>query len=533
MKFIKSWKFITDYTENSTIQGVKYIGSSRHIAEKIFWVISITFCFCLCSFTITQIYQKWKKSPVIVTFADKAMSISQIPFPAVTICPKTKFDRRILNYTELYHVFMEGQEEKLTHDQLRQFEAAALICHPKLQPYKETLINISKLDSHDIIWEIIDISIIDDNFISCLLRNRDYKCQDIFSPILTEEGLCLTFNMLDLTELMNQDALTDDIKIFNNEKFTAINWTLQDGYTTKSTDAYPRRALGAGLYGGLQIVLQTKKSDKDFLCTKELQGFQITFHNPAEFPTVRKNFYLAGHNEIAYYNVNPDMITTSNSLKKYSIRKRQCYFDGERNLKFFNIYTQNNCALECIANYTLNKCGCVTLWMVRLNDTRVCTLKDYDCYYSAEDEVFEDMNEDIESSVESSDERLPENCNCLPSCTSLNYNVESSQVLSYVEQLIASLGNTNNVTLSLAGIEATIINIQFKENQFFYSQRNELYDWGDFIANCGGLMGLFMGVSLVSIIEIIYHLSLRLYCNLKVNRKTEPIIPIYITDFKL
>lgn len=57
--------------------------------------------------------------------------------------------------------------------------------------------------------------------------------------------------------------------------------------------------------------------------------------------------------------------------------------------------------------------------------------------------------------------------------------------------------------------------IFFKENQFITSKRSELYGRTDFVANCGGLLGLFMGVSLLSIVEIIYHITLRLCCSLR------------------
>lgn len=35
----------------------------------------------------------------------------------------------------------------------------------------------------------------------------------------------------------------------------------------------------------------------------------------------------------------------------------------------------------------------------------------------------------------------------------------------------------------------------------------------DFVAACGGLLGLFMGISLLSIVELVYYFSLRLFCS--------------------
>lgn len=50
----------------------------------------------------------------------------------------------------------------------------------------------------------------------------------------------------------------------------------------------------------------------------------------------------------------------------------------------------------------------------------------------------------------------------------------------------------------------------FKEDQFVTLKRAELFGITDFVANCGGLLGLFMGVSLLSLVEIIYFCTIRL-----------------------
>ncbi|KAJ8916850.1 hypothetical protein NQ315_005857 [Exocentrus adspersus] len=57
--------------------------------------------------------------------------------------------------------------------------------------------------------------------------------------------------------------------------------------------------------------------------------------------------------------------------------------------------------------------------------------------------------------------------------------------------------------------------IYFKSSHFIPYERNELYGHLDFLANVGGLLGLFIGISLLSFFEIIYFLSLRIICNLR------------------
>lgn len=104
------WKICIDYIENCTVQGVRYIAEkNRHWLEKIFWIASITICFVLCSLTISEIYESWDQDPMLVTFGDSAISISDIPFPAVTICPLTRIDKDKLNFTEICHKFLHNK----------------------------------------------------------------------------------------------------------------------------------------------------------------------------------------------------------------------------------------------------------------------------------------------------------------------------------------------------------------------------------------------------------------------------------------
>lgn len=70
-----------------------------------------------------------------------------------------------------------------------------------------------------------------------------------------------------------------------------------------------------------------------------------------------------------------------------------------------------------------------------------------------------------------------------------------------------------------SSVQLARLSIFFKETQFITSKRSELYGQTDFLANCGGLLGLFMGVSILSIVEIIYYLTIRLCCNLTMRKK--------------
>jgi uncharacterized membrane protein len=53
------------------------------------------------------------------------------------------------------------------------------------------------------------------------------------------------------------------------------------------------------------------------------------------------------------------------------------------------------------------------------------------------------------------------------------------------------------------------ISIFLKHDDFIYSKRSELYSATEFIANFGGILGLFLGVSILSIVEVIYFIAFR------------------------
>lgn len=52
---------------------------------------------------------------------------------------------------------------------------------------------------------------------------------------------------------------------------------------------------------------------------------------------------------------------TDETVKVWSPQKRGCYFENERYLRYFRIYTKNNCERECDANNTYDICGCAQL----------------------------------------------------------------------------------------------------------------------------------------------------------------------------
>ncbi|KAL9702249.1 hypothetical protein quinque_005767 [Culex quinquefasciatus] len=53
--------------------------------------------------------------------------------------------------------------------------------------------------------------------------------------------------------------------------------------------------------------------------------------------------------------------------------------------------------------------------------------------------------------------------------------------------------------------EDKIMKFFYKETEFLSMRRGELFGLTDFIANCGGILGLCLGISFVSLVELLYY----------------------------
>lgn len=138
------------------------------------------------------------------------------------------------------------------------------------------------------------------------------------------------------------------------------NWNLETGYSTDTNEMeYPIRSFAIGEFLGIDIVLSSDPNDYQFGCQSMFDGFKVALNVPGEVARIGKNFYRISNKEYLQITLKGKVTTTSEGLRSYSPSQRRCFFDSERKLRFFKIYTQNNCEVECLANLTMRDCGCV------------------------------------------------------------------------------------------------------------------------------------------------------------------------------
>ncbi|XP_055306473.1 pickpocket protein 28-like [Sitodiplosis mosellana] len=317
--------------------------------------------------------------------------------------------------------------------------------------------------------------------------------------LVTGEGLCYTLNAISFNEMVTNETASAVLNLTRNNE-TPSSWDYENGYDVrKDVEPYPYRVFGmsTGKQASFSILMRSINQDVDFLCGGASQGFKITLHAPNERPQVFKNVFYVSPGQTALFAIDPHLMTASPILKSYSTVTRQCYFNSERKLRFFKQYTQQNCEAECLSNFTKIECGCIRFSMPRSvkEDTKICGPAKMRCLNQADNKMFQSGYFDA--------------CNCLPSCITISYDVDASQaeydlLSSWPRSKFQQSFDFENSTFSR-------VTVSFKHKHFTAARRSEFRSLEDFLASSGGIFGLLMGASLLSVVELIYYFTLRIF----------------------
>ncbi|EDW00314.1 pickpocket protein 28 [Drosophila grimshawi] len=482
-----SKKSIKDYLRNSSLHGLKYLAEERiTISERVFFGISFVLVVILSGFFISNIYIKWSASPIIISTSAKQLLTSNMPFPAITICNLNqalrsrvqRISRFSNNYTLLMSLCNKGDDQTITYVGTWKYFKALLV--EVAQPCDEMLLY-------------------------CSFGSQKETCSMIFNSILTDDGLCCTFNALDPIYLFRN--YSDDVRIQPATEYSPyepIDWTPERGYE-KILPAYyyPRMSGGTGSRMGLTVVLNT--STAEYYCTKSMgNGFKVLVHNPAELPKVSNYGFVVGAGREARISVEPVYEDATPSIRSIKKSVRRCLFSDENDLSFYRTYSRKNCELECEAKLLLRDCKCVLYYLPRIDPmARICGPNDNNC------------TNRVQTDIESSRGEL--SCeNCWPGCFELTYKyaMSSSPIIggpNYKsgEDLPEHLFNASRHG---EDSDLSILHFYYLHNNFRSTTKSEMFGFTEFLSNTGGILGLFMGFSIFSVIEIVYYVTIRPYC---------------------
>ena len=381
----------------------------------------------------------------------------------------------------------------------------------------------------------------------CMWKGRAMPCSAIFKKVATDVGICCAFNMEEADKLFVTSRYTTIItNLQEEEKKLAFPSILDtDWYTTKNEPISQ-----AGTTMGLTIILDAH-TDKitESTVDSDLLGFEAVVIPPGDFPITSINqFYIkpGQSNSVAMTAIK---LKADEDIRDITPKKRNCYFQDEtENVKLHLKYSQSNCLIECSLRYVQklhnNTLACTPWFFPFLNeDHRMCDPWEKNA-------IFEKIHYEVP--VDACDYCLPD-CNRViyqpifstqkfRECDEKNFgmsklcNLEAYQIQPQIwgkqvlDQLVRSKGNMTKLQEKIQSSQREILPIYFPGyiftnltrlynayekdiavlNVFFASPTVMEYTtkpsktWVDFISAVGGNGGLFIGFSIVTVLELFW-----------------------------
>ena len=386
----------------------------------------------------------------------------------------------------------------------------------------------------------------------CQWKGEEIPCSAIFTTFPTDRGMCCAFNM----------KAADDIfegKMYSNLVKGLQNYDRANAFGNSTIPSWYKKAgepkTQAGINKGLTIMLDTHSNiwssasvDSDF------QGFTGLIDRTGSYPLMLQNGFQikTGHNNMIALSATE--IDATDELRNIAPANRNCLFPDETgNLKLHKSYSKSNCLLECSLFYaqntltkSLNLSSPCTPWYFPFTDGLVTLCDPWQAIQFYEI-MFNEIPDDVCSYC------LPDCANTIyhPVVTSLPFKTcdESNLGISHFcnlddlslpspkiwgEQVRDELTVANNPILAQKVVSSdrtferspvhfttlntrynayekdiAILQIFFDKPSVFQFVSQPSQTWIGFFSAIGGLLGLCLGISLVTFIELVW-LCLRL-----------------------
>ncbi|KAI1721769.1 amiloride-sensitive sodium channel domain-containing protein [Ditylenchus destructor] len=459
----------------TTVNGLLRIYRSKG-AYKLFWVLMTSLCFCLLFWQVGALIQMYLKKPTVsqVSFL---LPDQGLLFPTITVCSynpikrsyienvnKTgQISRRLLDYITL--AFMEVQYILSINNpqdlELANQEHEYLVTHT----HPEFTLNGFFWNASLTCEEMLKI---------CSFGGREFNCCQYAKGVLTDIGKCY---QLDLS---------------------------------KSDEPWLKQQVQPGVNNGLQVIA-------DFHIEQQIGGFEMDSSAPFsnEFETGFR-YYVHGSGTMPY--LSTEGISVSPGTKVYSAISPTKYVllpldnwgnctsewpeDYGSPMSPDEDYSSMRCKTLCRAKYFNDLCGCSPFIYNVEGYFPVCTPY----------EIFECLNSTVLSGhADDADnfyQILPSCTACKIECNRMIYHTYNSYAQGFSRGSLAWLRRRNS-QWSPGHVRSNFvaINIFFRENCYTEYKQVRSMTVTEIASDIGGNMGLFLGMSLISLAELIIFLT--------------------------
>ncbi|GMS95006.1 hypothetical protein PENTCL1PPCAC_17181 [Pristionchus entomophagus] len=469
------------FIEITAMHGVKRVWISR-AWSKLFWGITVLFLFGFLTWQLTLLVMGYLAKPVVsdISFV---MADDGLAFPKITICsynPMKKSYVKKINKTGDFSMRLARYMLISNNDVLNIFggnDEDSLIADDKeLQEYKKNHPGFS-INSfyHSAGFECEEVLKL------CSFAGREFNCCDYSTPILSELGLCQVLNL------------------------------------QASPFAWMRKQTEATETAGLQIILDAHMEEVLDVSLPTDKVFNVQFENGFKFYLEEPDTTISKTSQ--GITVSPgDAVYTSVSLTTHELLDTHnwgvCISEWPDGYNMTNgeNYESTDCQSQCKAKFFYDRCNCSPFMYNFEEDYRSCTpLEVYRC---TRDNIVVDYNQTSEDYV------FPECKECVTECKSSQYSTFNSYGRGFAEDAINALMRYDP-TWTEQHIKENFLsmNVFYREMAYTSYVQVQAANVVDTLSNMGGTMGLFLGMSVLTVIESIIYLAKVLWLSVCCPRK--------------
>ncbi|XP_036401877.1 acid-sensing ion channel 4-A-like [Megalops cyprinoides] len=256
-------------------------------------------------------------------------------------------------------------------------------------------------------------------------------------------------------------------------------------YTFNGDKEMPRKTKQGGMGNGLEIMLDIQQDEylpiwKETNETSLEAGIRVQIHSQDEPPYIHQ----------LGFGVSPGFQTFVSCQEQRLTYLPQpwgnCRSTSEQMIPGYKTYSISACRLHCESSEVLRRCKCRMVHMP--GDADICTPNKINCVDVAL-AVFQKSNGD--------------SCACETPCNLTRYGKELSMVKIPSKGSARYLSRKYNETEEYIRDNFLVLDIFFEALNYETIEQKKAYDVAGLLGDIGGQMGLFIGASILTILEIL------------------------------
>ena len=275
------------------------------------------------------------------------------------------------------------------------------------------------------------------------------------------------------SELIQQCIFGQEYTICN-DMFEPIITNLGLCYSINSNKSL-LHSRAPGIRAGLNMLIDIQQFTHYIASLDSTAGVKVLVHSKDVLPDPDESGIAISPGKSTYISLNEEIINdeTGNGCGKANER-----------LKYFPDYSNSvsSCRAEIYTESIIRKCNCVDPFVTASTDIRLCTIGDLCCIRDAISNI----------NVTS----------CLPTCQRTAYSTSVSYAQFPDNTVIEEFQQFFNLTPVQITSDVLSVNIYFEDLTITRITTKSSYSFSAFLSDIGGQLGLFIGASVISMLQI-------------------------------